>query len=100
MSERTHIPERPSAPTPIRAWASTEPFRHHCQSSAEVPRRRVRVWFGSEVICSHAADPGEAERYARLMAQRFAGLTVTIDDQPGEKDLGLPHELLWEQTVR
>lgn len=63
-------------------------------------KRRVRVWFGSEVICSHAADPGEAERYAKLMAQRFAGLTVTIDDQPGAKDQGLPHELLWEQTVR
>jgi hypothetical protein len=63
-------------------------------------KRRVRVWFGSEVICSHAADPGEAEQYARLMARRFAGLTVTIDDQPGERDARLPHELLWEQTVR
>lgn len=62
--------------------------------------RRVRVWFGDEVICSHCAEPGEAEQYARLMAQRFAGLTVTVDDQPGEKDTRLPHELLWDRTVR
>ena len=62
--------------------------------------RRVRVWFGSEVICSHVAAPEEAERYARLMAQRFAGLAVTIDNQPDQKDRCLPHELLWEQTVR
>lgn len=65
-----------------------------------VSKRRVRVWFGSEVICSHAAEPDEAERYARLMARRFAGLNVTVDDQPGETDQGLPHELLWERTVR
>lgn len=63
-------------------------------------RRRVRVWFGSEVICSHIADPGQAERYARLMAQRFAGLAVTVDNAPGERDSELPHELLWELTVR
>lgn len=57
------------------------------------------MWFGTEVICSHAAAPDEAERYARLMARRFAGLTVTIDDQPGVRDTRLPHELLWEWTV-
>jgi hypothetical protein len=58
------------------------------------------VWFGSEVICSHAAEPDEAERYARLLARRFAGLSVTIDDLPGANDQSLPHELLWEQTVQ
>jgi hypothetical protein len=63
-------------------------------------RRRVCVWFGSEVICSHAAEPDQAERYARLMARRFAGLTVTIDGKAGARDTELPHELLWEWTVK
>jgi hypothetical protein len=62
-------------------------------------RRRVRVWFGNEVICTHVADPLEAERYAALMQQRFAGLTVTVDDAPAVGDISLPHELLWERTV-
>jgi hypothetical protein len=63
-------------------------------------RCRIRVWFGDEVICSHVADPDEAERYAALMARRFAGLAVTIDSAPGPRDAELPHHLLWEQTVR
>jgi hypothetical protein len=62
--------------------------------------RRVRVWFGTEVICSHVADTTEAERYAALMARRFAGLTITVDDAPAMSDPALPHELLWEQTVQ
>lgn len=62
-------------------------------------RRRVRVWFGTEVICTHVADPTEAERYAALMRQRFAGLTVTVDNAPTVNDTSLPHELLWERTV-
>jgi len=63
------------------------------------PRRRVRVWFGNEVICSHEADPQQAQKYAKLMSQRFAGLRVTIDDKPGANDRKLPNELLWESTV-
>lgn len=63
-------------------------------------RRRVRVWFGTEVICSHVADSAAAERYADLMQRRFAGLTITVDDDPGVADPDLPHELLWEQTVK
>jgi hypothetical protein len=62
-------------------------------------RRRVQVWFGSEVICSHEADPQQAQRYAKLMSRRFAGLRVTIDDQPGANDRKLPNELLWDKTV-
>lgn len=62
-------------------------------------RCRIRVWFGSEIICSYVADPAEAERYATLMARRFAGLSVTIDHEPGADDAALPHQLLWEQTV-
>lgn len=62
-------------------------------------RRRVRVWFGNEVICTHVAEPLEAERYAALMGRRFAGLTVTVDDTPAMAETNLPHELLWERTV-
>lgn len=62
-------------------------------------RRRVRVWFGSEVICSHVASSSKAERYAALMARRFAGLTITVDDLLDARDSELPHELLWERTV-
>ena len=60
---------------------------------------RVRVWFGDEVICSHVAEPSEAERYAKLMAKRFAGLKVTVEAEAGDDDPVLPHELLWERTV-
>jgi hypothetical protein len=81
--------------TPARGFVST--------GSGEVeslePPRRVRVWFGSEVICSHEADPQQAQRYAKLMARRFAGLRVTIDDNPSGTDRRLPNELLWESTV-
>lgn len=62
-------------------------------------RRRVRVWFGSEVICSHEADPQQAQRYAKLMSRRFAGLRVTIDANPSANDRKLPNELLWDSTV-
>lgn len=62
-------------------------------------KRRVRVWFGNEVICCHVADPADAERYAALMGRRFAGLAITVDDAPGTSDPTLPHELLWERTV-
>jgi hypothetical protein len=62
-------------------------------------RQRVQVWFGSEVICSHEADPQQALRYATLMSRRFAGLRVTIDDNPSSTDRKLPNELLWDSTV-
>lgn len=59
--------------------------------------KRVRVWFGRHVICTYAADPQEAERYARLMAQRFAGLRVTIDDQASRLDPMLPERVWWDR---
>jgi hypothetical protein len=62
-------------------------------------RRRVQVWFGKEVICSHEADAAQAQRYAVLMARRFTGLRVTIDDHPSSSDRALPNELLWDSTV-
>ena len=64
-----------------------------------VARLRVRVWFGREVICAHAADPEQARRYATLMSRRFAGLRVTIDDEPKGTESTLPNELLWDSTV-
>ena len=67
--------------------------------SALDKRRRVQVWFGSEVICSHEADAQQAQRYAHLMSRRFAGLRVTIDDHPTASDKALPNELLWDSTV-
>lgn len=64
------------------------------------PRQRVRVWFGDQIICSHEAEPEQALRYAALMAQRFAGLRVTVDDQPQESDRTLPEETLWPLTIK
>lgn len=67
----------------------------------DVARRlRVRVWFGDEIICSHEAEPERALRYAALMAQRFAGLRVTVDDRPHDGDTALPEETLWTLTVK
>jgi hypothetical protein len=69
-------------------------------SPAPPDLRRIQVWFGDEVICSHQAPALEARRYVTLMGRRFAGLRITIDDQPTMRDPELPHELLWELTVR
>ncbi|MFC5268499.1 hypothetical protein ACFPJ1_40875 [Kribbella qitaiheensis] len=59
-------------------------------------KRRVRVWFGRYVIADYTAEPELAQRYAKAMARRFAGLRVTNDpvgDQPGRP---LPSERLWD----
>ncbi|MPZ63806.1 MAG: hypothetical protein GEU93_21580 [Propionibacteriales bacterium] len=69
-------------------------------NSTDSAQKRVQVWFGSEVISSHTARPDEANRYAALIARRFAGLTVTVDDAQGDRDPALAPELLWDQTVR
>lgn len=61
---------------------------------------RVRVWLGSEVICSHVTDGERARRYAALMLQRFAGLRVTIDAAPGRHEPGALPQLLWDRTVK
>lgn len=68
------------------------------QSTDDSPCR-VRVWFGSEVICSHTAPLRLAQRYADRMAMSFRGLAVTIDAKPDTGDTPLPHELLWDRTV-
>lgn len=62
--------------------------------------RRIQVWFGDEVICSHSAPAWQARRYVALIGGRFAGLRVTVDDQPSDIGPALPHELLWDRTIR
>ncbi len=44
-------------------------------------RRRVRVWFGDQVIAGYLVGPELAERYAAASSRRF-GLPVTIDPAP------------------
>jgi hypothetical protein len=67
------------------------------RAEAELQAKRVRVTFGSHAIATYVANPGEAERYARAMAQRFAGLRVTVDDQPSRLDPILPERVWWDQ---
>jgi hypothetical protein len=60
-------------------------------------RRRVRVWFGEHVIADYCAEPLLAERYAKAMARRFAGLRVTNEalNGDGPSSRPLPDERLW-----
>jgi hypothetical protein len=67
------------------------------RSDADEQARRVRVWFGRHVIATYVADPGEAERYARAMARRFAGLRVTIDDETSRFEPLLPDRVWWDR---
>jgi hypothetical protein len=62
--------------------------------------RLVRVWFGNEVICSHQAPAWQARRYVASIGRQFAGLRITIDGTPTGREPALPHELLWDHTVR
>nr|WP_109509386.1 hypothetical protein [Nocardioides speluncae] len=61
---------------------------------------RVRVWFGAHVVADYVADPKAAERYARAMRQRFAGLRVTCERAASSTVVAkpLPSERLWELT--
>jgi hypothetical protein len=59
---------------------------------------RVRVWFGRHAIATYTAGPDDAERYASAMAQRFAGLRITIDDQPSHLDPLLPERVWWDRA--
>jgi len=59
--------------------------------------KRVRVWFGRHVIATYVAEPDQAERYARAMAQRFAGLRITIDDHASRFDPLLPLRAGWDR---
>jgi hypothetical protein len=67
------------------------------RAEAKKRAQRVRVWFGRHVIATYVADPGEAERYAQAMGRRFAGLRVTIDDQPSRLDPILPNRMWWDR---
>lgn len=63
--------------------------------------RRVRVWFGAQLVADYVADPPTAQRYAEAMGRRFAGLHVTSERAlpPPPAGVGpLPSERLWELT--
>lgn len=68
--------------------------------------RRVRVWFGTNVVCDYRDEKPRADAYAEAMRLRFRGLRVTIDDAedtnaPDEKATRLPGDhRMWELTVR
>lgn len=68
------------------------------QQPSRVDRRRVRVWFGEHVIATYNAEPDQAERYAKAMARRFAGLRVTNEPLPAVETRAesLPGERLWD----
>jgi hypothetical protein len=55
----------------------------------------VRIWFGPYAIATQVAEPDRAERCGRMLAQRFAGLGVTIDDQSDRLDPILPDRVWW-----
>lgn len=55
------------------------------------------MWFGRHVIATYVAEPSAAERYARAMGQRFAGLRVTVDDQSSRFDPRLPERVWWDR---
>ncbi|MEV6283376.1 hypothetical protein [Kribbella sp. NPDC051770] len=63
-----------------------------------VEQRWVRVWFGNHVIADYRAEATLAERYAKAMERRFAGLQVTNEAVPGDGApvRPLPNERLWE----
>lgn len=71
----------------------------HSSTRPDQPRR-IEVWFGDQIVASHQAPAWQARRYVTLMGRRFAGLRITIDEEPTGREPALPHELLWELTVR
>lgn len=54
---------------------------------APVPRRRVRVWYGTVVIADYTAEPALAQRYAEAMDRRF-NLPITNDPVPPTTEVG------------
>lgn len=63
--------------------------------------RRVRVWFGPNLIGEFAASTPRAHAYADAMPYRYQGLRVTITDlDPGRELDPLPTERLWSLTVQ
>lgn len=63
--------------------------------------RRVRVWFGPNLIGEYAATAQRARAYAEAMPYRYHGLRITITDLETERRLEpLPTERLWPLTVQ
>jgi len=50
--------------------------------SRNVSHDGVWVWSVPHMLATYMADQAHAEQYGRRLAQRFARLRVTIDDQP------------------
>lgn len=76
--------------------------RNHTYSDRTPPTCWVRVWFADQAICSYVSEPIRARAYADLMAQRFAGLRITIDEPPRDlTGVALPDSsALWPLTVK
>jgi hypothetical protein len=58
-------------------------------------RYRVRVWFGDHVVADYTAEAALADRYAKAMARRFAGLRVTTDGIPEPGSAEPRRDRLW-----
>ena len=63
--------------------------------------RRVRVWFGPNLIGEFASSAPRARAYAEAMPYRYQGLRVTIAELDAGQELDpLPTERLWSLTVQ
>ena len=56
---------------------------------------RVRVWFGNHVVGNYAASTAAANGYSNAILDRFAGLTITVDDDLDGTEGRMPAERLW-----
>lgn len=63
--------------------------------------RRVRLWFGPNLIGEFAASAQRARAFADAMPYRYHGVRVTITELDTERTLdALPTERLWSLTVQ
>lgn len=70
-----------------------------CEGMTGGNQARVRVWFGDHVISDFAGDTERADAYATLVRQRFAGLRVTVENDPPPTARALPNRRLWELSL-
>lgn len=66
------------------------------------PSRRIRLWFGPNLIADYCADATTAARYQAAIELRFPGLDTTNDPcEPSRRashPAPLPSEQLWFLT--
>jgi hypothetical protein len=60
----------------------------------------VRIWLGDHLIAEYTAEPDRASRYQRVMAPKFSGLRITVDNSTTGTASELPSEQLWPLTVQ